>query len=160
MSINVRFVVAIRNFTVQNLDKVQALWGILNSDRYGIGRKVSAIADILGINAQDIPVVSGRHLGICAGGTHREIARHLAIAIRKDWRRFTDEAGWVATRRAQLREREQLDWLRLPFAERIALQRASRAANGKFFTVPAAERAGWLWAQLQDHLEQLRIVAS
>jgi hypothetical protein len=145
----VSFICATRRFVEENTDKIQALFGVLDSARYGINRKVVAIADILGISPEDVPTVPNRQLGIHAKMTEQEIRRHLAVALRPSWRRETESAHWIRVRRSQLREREALDWLRLPLAERTRLKRASRAANGTICTVPSAPRAAWVWKELQ-----------
>ncbi len=154
---NAQFVAVTRRFIGGNTDKIQALFGILDSPRYGIGRKISAIADVLGMARENVPTMGNRHLGVHAKMTEREIRQHLVVALRPDWRGHTREASEVRVRRSQLREREALDWLRLPLSERLRLKRASRAANGMIGTVPPAPKTVWVWQKL--NLAKYRLLA-
>ena len=153
MITHVLFVRATRRFVKDNTDKIQALFGVLDSDRFGIDRKIAAIAAILGITSGDVPAFGYPPFGTRTDekATKREIGRYLAVMLRRDWRRETEEALLVHECRRQLREREELDWLRLPLAERIRLKRAGRAANGTICTVPSAPKpARMVWDSLRQ----------
>jgi hypothetical protein len=116
-----KFLVAIHDFIMGNCDKIQALFGIINAEQYGVDRKARALANVLGVYSEDVPTVA-RRVGNGASSVKSCLLwrEYLAAAMRQDWMSFTEEAEALREARTTLRAFEKLDWLRVPLSTRKA----------------------------------------
>jgi len=140
-------------------DAVEGLYGILNSNRFGITRKMRALASVLEIPHEIIPFEPRKvGCGPSAVGTYWRLRKLLGQAQRPDWARFLTPAYWLKVRRRQLQDRSE-DWLLLPFRERVKLRSESQRASGWIITVPPVKYA-YIVEQLQREKADLKKLIS